>query len=342
MEKSNLMISKPIKENNFVLNNAKLDSNKTAFSSTYQSKGITYRSNDPAVVQRDEAGNVILLEGEKNQLLRIEPIATNITTTSMLKVLDTQFTYFKFPTTYPIETTLDLDLDIDINLDQDLNLELKLPVATDPKNQPNPWDRINTSYESDWFYGDILSSGFRELPFTGGTQPRVNAYTLTKSTIDELRRLDKTLKFTIQTQYVSTFTEGNTGFSLQLNRGNIKSYRPWLFPIPEIRTLATPTSAYPVLGFEFIVNADDLVEDDFYTLNVVSGNPAYSLNDAAYWKIEVVDIPDTPPLFGINDISGVYDIQGGGETVTLYSITDVQTEIGSKIPGTEQFIFRSN
>ena len=110
-------MEKLIKLDRDVIKNAKLDSNKTAFSSTYQSKGITYRSNDPAVITRDDAGNVILLEGEQNQLLRIEPIATNITTTSMLKVLDTQFTYYKFPTSYPVETTIDLDLDTGIELD---------------------------------------------------------------------------------------------------------------------------------------------------------------------------------------------------------------------------------
>ena len=116
---SNKTSLKPIRdvETNNIKTNAKLDSAKIAFSIPYRNNGITYRSNDPAVIARDEAGNVILLEGEQNQLLRIEPIATNITTTSMLKVLDTQFTYYKFPTSYPIETTLDLDLDTNIELD---------------------------------------------------------------------------------------------------------------------------------------------------------------------------------------------------------------------------------
>jgi len=310
---------------------------------------LTVTSNDTNIVPRDEAGNIQLQEGsETNPLLIIEPVATRITLNSVLKVLDTQFQYFKFPATVRIINDTDVDIDLTIpELEQDtITTELKLPVNVDDKNQPSPWDRINTSYDSNWFYNTgFISKGFKELPFNGDNQTRINAYTLTKDVIDTLQRQNKTLKFTIQTQFVGDNTSLTTGFVLRLNRDNIKSYRPWFFPIPQIDTLGTRTSAYPILGMEFILNADDFVEDDYFVLNVVSGNPAYSINDKAYWKIEAVDIPTSPPLFGIDNKSGVYNIQGGGEEVTLSSVTydaafnEIVTEIGKKIPGSDEFIF---
>lgn len=312
---------------------------------------LTVTSNNTNIVPRDEAGNVELQEESKtNPLLIIEPVATRITLNSVLKVLDTQFQYFKFPATVRVIDDTEVDIDLTIpeldTINPSINTELKLPVSVDDKNQLETFDRINTSYDSTWFYNTgFVSKGFKELPFTGENQTRPNAYTLTKDVIDTLRQQNKTLKFTIQTQYVGNNTSLTTNFTLRLMRDNIKSYRPWLFPMPQIQTRGTATNGYPILGMEFILNADDLVEDDYFVINVVSGNPAFSLNDKAYWKIESVDIPTTPPLFGIDDKSGVYDIQGGGTDVILSSITfdsgfnEVSTEIGRKIPGSDEFIF---
>jgi hypothetical protein len=332
------------------LNSRLLDPVKLQQVAKYRS-GLTVTSNDTNIIPRNDAGNIQLEANvENNPLLIIEPVATRITLDSVLKVLDTQFEYFKFPATIRVvgDTNVDVDLTLpELDIVNNVDTELKLPVGVDDKNQPVPWDRINTSYDSNWFYSSgFVTKGFKELPFTGDNQLRSNAYTLTKDVIDTLRQQNKTLKFTIQTQYVGDNTSLTTGFVLRLNRDNIKSYRPWLFPIPQIQTTGTATNGYPVLGMEFILNADDLVEDDYFVINVVSGNPAYSLNDKAYWKIEAVDIPTSPPLFGIDNKSGVYNIQGGGSDVILSSITydsnsnEVSTEIGRKIPGSNEFIFK--
>ena len=157
-------------DRSYVVENAKLDSNKIVFSTTYQNKGITYRSNDVAVINRDDAGNMILSEGETNQLLRIEPISTNITTISMLKVLDTQFTYFKFPTSYPIETTLDLDLDLNIELD---TLD---PVYARYK----PSRDLKLGYTNDSGPSGILMDDVVE----GTSQTNINKYYITKEIKD--------------------------------------------------------------------------------------------------------------------------------------------------------------
>ena len=301
-------------------------------------------SNNTSIVPRDVSGNIQLNEeSETNPLLIIEPTATKIQLASVLKVLDTRFQYFKFPATTRVIQTTTASIDLELpELEQDINTELRLPITYDEQNQPITIEKINTSYESNWFYSTgFESSGFRELPFSGGTQTRDNAYTLTKSTIETLRTRGKTLKFIIQTQFVSTVTNSNTDVKIRLTRDNIKSYRPWLFPAIELQTTATPTSAYPVLGMEFILNSDDLVEDDVFTINAVAGNPAYVLTDKSFWTVEVVDIPIETPLYGINNTSGVYDIQGSSETVTLNAIIydGTTTKVGTKIPGSDEFIF---
>ena len=182
-------MEKLIKLDRDVIKNAKLDSNKTAFSSTYQSKGITYRSNDPAVITRDDAGNVILLEGEQNQLLRIEPIATNITTTSMLKVLDTQFTYYKFPTTYPIETTLDLDLDT--------NIELDTVDTVYARYRPSESRIILNGTPGSYDEASKFSGILMDFVEDGATQKSVNSYQITK----EIKESGIDLRFRIKIEH---------------------------------------------------------------------------------------------------------------------------------------------
>jgi hypothetical protein len=302
-------------------------------------------SNNTSIVPRDVSGNIQLNEeSETNPLLIIEPTATKIQLASVLKVLDTRFQYFKFPVTTQVtpEPLPSFDLSLP-EQEQDINTELRLPLLYDDRNQPITIEKINTSYSSEWFYSTgFESSGFKELPFKGGTQLRDNAYTLTKSTIDILRARGKTLRFIIQTQFTSTVTTSNTAFKIQLNRSNIKSWRPYLFPVIELATIGTPVNAYPLLGMEFILNASDLIEDDVFTISAVSGNPAYVLTANSYWTIEVVDIPNKTPLYGINNTSGVYDIQGSSDIVTLNAIAYENPAIivGTKNPGSAEFIFK--
>jgi len=83
----------------------------------YQRLGLTHVSNNENVVPRSENGNITLQEGvDTNSLLIIEPAVNQITTKSMLRVLNTQFTYFKFParTTVIEEEAVDLDFDLDL------------------------------------------------------------------------------------------------------------------------------------------------------------------------------------------------------------------------------------
>ena len=74
-----------------------LDPVELELQSKYQEQGITYISNNNSVVNRDDLGNIILNEGKSNPLLIIETVNTKILNSSVIKVIDTQFNYFKFP-----------------------------------------------------------------------------------------------------------------------------------------------------------------------------------------------------------------------------------------------------
>lgn len=80
----------------------------------YKQQGLTVTSNNISIIPRNDAGSIILQENSQtNPLLIIEPVSTKITTNSILRVIDTQFQYFKFPVTtriIPDVSNINLDL----------------------------------------------------------------------------------------------------------------------------------------------------------------------------------------------------------------------------------------
>ena len=148
----------------------------------YQNQGLTYVSNNVNVVPRNENGNIALQEGvDNNPLLIIEPTVNRITTKSMLRVLDTQFKYFKFParTTVVDEDVVDLDLDLDL---QSLD-----PVFA--RYRPSEDRRIIASAD----YAGILMDEVQD----GLPQQTENTYTVTK----ELKNSGADLRFRIKLQH---------------------------------------------------------------------------------------------------------------------------------------------
>ena len=293
--------------------------------SKYQEQGITRISNNDSVVKRDSAGNIELQESKKNSLLIIEPIYKKLLNNSVVKVLDTQFNYFKFPVRIAGES-LDLDLDIDLSIPEgdDAGVNLTIPVPFDAQNQPQNFQRINGAGPNTWFRNDEEDpGGFRELAFTGGTQPRNNAYTVTDTILDSLRQQNKTIRFRVQTQY-RTGASSRTEFRLRLNRTNPKIYHP--FKTIELLTDQNvegetenennpngfSNNAYPFFTMTYIVDMQDTQPGDVYTFSTVSSNAeSYILAQNCYWDIDTVDIPTTPGIYGASDnntaqLSGVY------------------------------------
>ena len=91
------------------------------FVTEYLNSGLTYKSDDTNIIDRDSAGNILLTEGsDSNQLLIIEPVVKNLNTKSLLRVYNTNFQYYTFPvsvTTTSNTSELNVDIDTSFILD---------------------------------------------------------------------------------------------------------------------------------------------------------------------------------------------------------------------------------
>ena len=148
----------------------------------YQNQGLTYVSNNVNVIPRNENGNIALQEGvDNNPLLIIEPTTNRITTKSMLRVLDTQFKYFKFPA-----RTAVVDEDV---VDLDLDLDLQSFDSVFARYRPSEDQRIAASAE----YSGIEIGEIQD----GLSQQSPNTYTVTK----DLKNSGADLRFRIKLQH---------------------------------------------------------------------------------------------------------------------------------------------
>jgi len=170
---------------------AKTDSINIDKQLKYRKDGLTSISNNESIMHRDANGNVILQQdGTANPLLIIEPTANKLTNKSMMRILDTQFKYFKFPprTTIVDEESVDLDLDLDLNVQQ-----LDIAFA---RYRPSENQRIPT--------GDYSGIEISEVQ-DGLPQQKPNSYTITK----ELKNSGVDLRFRIKLQHRYDAPSGN-------------------------------------------------------------------------------------------------------------------------------------
>ena len=146
----------------------------------YQTDGLTVISNNTNIVPRDTAGNVMLhADSTNNPLLIIEPTTKKITTKSILRVIDTQFKYFKFPATTTIIDELD-----DLNLDLDLNSD---PIYA--RYKPSEDRRI---FHGSLYFGILMDEIEEGLP-----QKNTNTYYISK----EIKNSGKDLRIRIALQH---------------------------------------------------------------------------------------------------------------------------------------------
>jgi hypothetical protein len=88
----------------------------------YQTNGLLAVTNDTAIVPRNEAGAISIEDGNTDPtILVVEPMIKRVTTKSMLKVVNTQFSYYKFPARTVLEEDPELDLDLDISILDDID-----------------------------------------------------------------------------------------------------------------------------------------------------------------------------------------------------------------------------
>ena len=276
----------------------------------YNSLGMTYMSDNQSIISRDLAGNILFEESALvKPLLIIEPVAEQITTISTLRVLDTAFQYYKFPVSVNVTGSVDIDVDFDIQSleveEQDLiSTRLTIPARVDGNDQPQTQRS--------------LPVGISRLPFVGGAQEEIGSYTVTPDILDTLRANNKTLKFTIQTQF---YHGDSDGVFMSIERAMPEEWRS-NGKLYEVQTYASKQTdysdgpnAYPVHSLEYVLDIiNDTAPYDKYWIQVNVGDPYLLLTDNCYWKIDVIDIPTTPSLTGTIGY-GVYSFGGSSRLV---------------------------
>ena len=183
----------------------------------YQTNGLLVVTNDTDVVPRNESGAIQIEEGIVDPtILVVEPMIKRVTTKSVLKVVNTQFNYYKFPARTVLDEEPELDLDLDLTLfDQD-------PVYA--RYAPSEDRRILASET----YSGILMDEVVD----GLLQRKPNKYFISKA----IKNSGKDLRFrvTIEHRYDSYVNEpGNAFFSLiktSTTQGAIRDWRTYSAP----------------------------------------------------------------------------------------------------------------
>ena len=167
-----------------VINSSLPNSVDGQIQSLYQRRGLNYISNNANIIPRDESGNIVLQENDANNpLLIIDSVTEQFTNASVLKVLDTQFKYFKFPA----RTTVIEEEAVDLNFDLDLQVELQDPVFA--RYRPSEDRKILAVPD----YAGILIDEVQD----GLPQQSSNTYTITK----EIKNSGIDLRFRIKLQH---------------------------------------------------------------------------------------------------------------------------------------------
>jgi hypothetical protein len=157
------------------------DSISVELQAKYQRLGLTHVSNNENIIPRSENGNIALQEGiDTNSLLIIETAVNQITTKSMLRVLDTQFTYYNFPVSIKFDNQ-PIDLDLDLQLE----------------SQDLVFARYRPSEDRKIIAADIYSGILMDDVQDGLSQQYVNTYTISK----DLKNSGVDLRFRIKLQH---------------------------------------------------------------------------------------------------------------------------------------------
>jgi hypothetical protein len=189
------------------------DKGAIAESMPYIKNGLTYKSNNTSIHPRDEAGNIVFQENsETNPLLIIEPVTPNISTKSVLRVVDTTFQYFKFPVAASIDAveivTSDLELDL-TDIESDALYAYYKPTADIVKGE------VNSEY-SGMDFGRVMDG----LP-----QEYTNSYYINK----EVKESGKDLRFRVKIthRFDGPDALGSIYFSIIKTGPNMELNRAW-------------------------------------------------------------------------------------------------------------------
>jgi uncharacterized membrane protein len=184
----------------------------------YDQKGLDYASNLPFVNKRDAAGNLIIngtvqqvtdKEGAQyNETVIVEANDRLYTNSSVNRVIDTQFKYFKFPPTI-ISRQTDIG-EIDVELPEN---ELDVFSARYTPDFVQQWFVFAPSYAVPG-----KRSGFQKLEFNnilrGPQQIEPGTYTITPELIESGKNLR--MRYKVDVHYANPDVEGDPADEIEL------------------------------------------------------------------------------------------------------------------------------
>lgn len=271
-----------------------LDPQKLQLQAKYKTSGLTVTSNNTNIIPRDPAGNILLNETEQNRLLVIEPVATKITTDSVLKILDTRFNYYKFPVTI-IETVSE---EIDLNTDIELETTDMVYARYRPSESRRILNGSLNAYDDPSKFSGILMDFVED----GIPQKAVNNYQITKEIKES--GIDLRFRIKIEHQYDSpSFGFGNAYFSIIKNSPETGLSR--MFKGPFANRSELPNNYWGAIG-----------QSEVQTLNldIVIRNEEFEIGD--YFGIGATADPETDSSFHtINAIQSYWVITDASKNV---------------------------
>ena len=277
----------------------------------YIEKGLTFKSNNKFINQRNEAGNLIFEENsQNNQNLIIEPVIETYTNKSFIEAVDTQFNYFKFPARIGIDSTLDLTFNMDFDIEDSGVDPVSGFYTITPDDDLGEYIQMNLSYDATGY-----EEGLKIIPFDktlGGVSidTDLNAVVLTPEKIKYVREGNKAIKFTIS--YVGVNDPGNfndTGYVLGLSRNMPTNWRGWpanagakYRGLPHaynktgndtnvINGSKDHNEVYVNVKIVYVIDPADMFDYDQYQAKQIAGGPANYIRKTADWRIELIDDP---------------------------------------------------
>ncbi len=241
----------------------------------YQVNGLLAVTNDTAVVPRNEAGAIQIEDGATTPvILVIEPMIKRVTTKSALKVLNTQFNYYKFPARTALAEEPELDLDLDLAILEEIDpIYARYKPSTD-------WKIAASSNRPSGILMDEVEDG--------QLQRKRNIYYISKAIND----LNRPLRFRIRltTKFTSDIiNESSERFTIiKANSNGIdRTYLgPFTMPIGQ----EVPVDATNVLELDLVLQPDEFTQGDMFNIGAYAdhNNPVSFhtiIGSESYWSI---------------------------------------------------------
>ena len=259
--------------------------------SKYIKDGLTVVSNNTDIILRDENGNIIVQDGS---YMVIETNSFNINNNTMLKVLDTQFNYFKFPAQIVEVQDEDLEFNIDdLEVEQDTIYARYAPTENIRLTDPVGPNGYQPSRPVELDFSKVVRGIAQETP---------NRYTIT----DEIKNSGVDLRFRVKIEHRFDAEEPRDGvafFYISREGPDRSLQKDYLGPFAN--TSNTYPDRYGSIGqYEVqILNIDRVISNNSF------------------------DIGDTFFISAIGDPNLVFDFHTVNSIQTYWTITDASKNV---------------